>query len=65
MLGLNFGICIPKSCTQEKVERLFKTIQKRILLNKAVVAVVPHTCQVKEDLNWNLNTGDWTVLYGF
>lgn len=62
MMGLNFGVCLPKSCTQEKIEGFLKMIQKRVLRNKAVLAVVPDTCQVKEDLGWNLETADYFCL---
>lgn len=62
MLGLNFGICVPKSCKKEKIESLFKKIQKRIFRNKAIISIVPDTCQVKEDQNWNLTVADFFVL---
>lgn len=62
MLGLNFGICIPKSCTPEKVSKLFATIQRRIFKNKAVLAIVPDTCQVPEDQQWNFDIADWITL---
>lgn len=62
MFGLNIGICIPKSCTADKVSRLLATIQKRIFKNEAVLAIVPDTCQVKEDQQWNLDTADFITL---
>lgn len=62
MLGLSFGICIPKSCTPEKVTRLFKTVQKWIFLNRIDISLVPDTCQVKDDLGWNLNAGDYACM---
>lgn len=62
MLGLNFGICIPKSCKPEKIERLMKRLQKLILRNKIVLSIVPETCQVKEDMGWNLEAADYICL---
>lgn len=62
MLGLNFGICLPKSCTEERVQGVLRTLQKRILRNLAVLTIVPETCQVKEDLGWNLETIDYFCL---
>lgn len=65
IIGLNFGICVPKSCTQGEIGRLFRMIQKRIIRDKAILEVVPDTCQVKEDLNWNLDVADLFALYVF
>lgn len=62
MLGLSFGICVPKSCSKENIEHLFDTIQKQVLKDKAILSIVPNTCQVKEDQNWNLNVADSAVL---
>ncbi|XP_031623683.1 nose resistant to fluoxetine protein 6-like isoform X2 [Contarinia nasturtii] len=62
MLGLSFGICVPKSCSKENMEHLFATIQKKILKDKALLTIVPNTCQVNEDRNWNLNVADSAVL---
>lgn len=62
MIGLNFGICIPKSCTPEKMNGLLAKVQKKIFRNKAVLSLVPDTCQVKEDQQWNLRTADYVIL---
>lgn len=62
-LGLNIGICVPNTCKPERIGRFLQLIQKRVLRNKAVLALVPETCQVKADLGWNLDTGDLICLW--
>lgn len=61
-LGLNIGICIPKSCSPEMVTKLLTIVQKKLLRNKAILSLVPETCQVKEDLGWNLDRRDYICL---
>lgn len=63
MIGINIGTCLPKSCDEGMIEALLNRITKRILRNKVIFSVVPNTCQVKEDLEWNLNKYDLICLY--
>lgn len=62
MMGLNFGICLPKTCSQKQIERVLTKMQKIMLKNKVILSILPETCQIKDDLGWNLDAIDYICL---
>lgn len=64
MLGLNFGICVPNSCTPEMIKHVLQTVQSIIPKDKVIVSLVPDTCQMVKDIGWNIDAGDIICLYG-
>lgn len=62
MLGLNFGICVPNTCSQSMMEHILKLVEG-LLKEKVILSIVPDTCQQIDDTRVHLSGGDIAVMY--